>query len=460
MLEILVRSRSDAKAVKAMLEKFYSDWSIDVKTLQGFRSFDKAYEVLVESISSDKFYIVLLGRRDRGLAEELDKVLPPNIAVHVVSAAKVRNMRIEHLAHEFDIARSMFRLAASWRGDKGIFVFGLRMGMGLEDYGFNPAYDPFLGIGDVFHHMLERVLGGSICRNPLLVRRFGGRHDIYCSHVKTAILDIPDEGFKPRGKILSTSFNNIDLEKMVRANIDVLKLYESISISFLKKFRDWADTVIVPWSGGKDSTATLILALRVFPKSRVRAVYVDTGTEFPSTTEYVEEISKKLGVEIVKLYAGIDRGLLVEGKPFPTHTNRWCTERKIKTLEKGISEIASGNTLIITGDRDAESRRRSIRPPVRGSRGEVLVVSPLKLWGATHVQLYHLWRGVPLNPLYLKGFYRIGCYICPALRSWERYIMIHDKDIAEKLKDKILYKEYILLHKPPKNKYLKDKNNT
>jgi len=50
-------------------------------------------------------------------------------------------------------------------------------------------------------------------------------------------------------------------------------------------------------------------------------------------------------------------------------------------------------------------------------------VAPIKMWNVTHTQLYPLQNNIPLNPLYELGFYRLGCYICPALRSWEIMIM-------------------------------------
>ncbi len=48
----------------------------------------------------------------------------------------------------------------------------------MENYEYNPAYDVFLGIGKGFNNMLRKVIGSSICLNPLLVRKFGEVHDI------------------------------------------------------------------------------------------------------------------------------------------------------------------------------------------------------------------------------------------------------------------------------------------
>ncbi|RLG86526.1 MAG: phosphoadenosine phosphosulfate reductase, partial [Thermoprotei archaeon] len=296
-----------------------------------------------------------------------------------------------------------------------------------------------------FSRTLATVIGAELCRNPLLVRRFGGVHDVYCGARRVAILEIPDEGFAPRGKVVGELPGEgcCSLESLIEANRGVINLYEEVSKSFLRSFAVWADTVIVPWSGGKDSTAALLLALEVFPRSRIRVLFSDTGVEFPCTLEYVEEVSKILGVEVHRVYAGVDRGLLEEGLPIPTHDNRWCTGRKIGSVMAGIARLSEGNTLVVTGDRDAESRRRSIRPPVRRVDDRTVIVTPIKMWSGAHVQLYILSKGLRLNPLYERGFYRIGCYICPALRSWELFIMTQDPSIALRLGKLPLYHRFI-----------------
>ncbi len=444
MINIVVRSKRDVDAVKAMLNNFYREWSIKVYSLHGARSFEDVVDALDKIVSPDEFYVILLGREDQNVVDELNRTLPMNATAYTVPRARVRNTRIEHLAHIFDLARSMFRLAVTWDNEIESYVFGLRKGIMLEGYEYNPAYDVFIGIGRGFTKVLEKVLGTSICLNPVLVRKFGGLHDIYCGFYKVAELEVPDNGFKPNGRVIKDSIpKNVDMDSLLKANNEVLRIYEHISKKFLRRFIDWVDTVIVPWSGGKDSTAALLLTLEVFPRSKVKVLFSDTGTEFPWTIEYVEEVSRKLGIEVVKVYAGIDRGLLEEGMPMPTHDNRWCTGRKITSVTLGLSKLSSGNTLIVTGDRDAESRRRSVRPPIRIVDKQTLVATPLKLWSAAHVQLYILWKGLPLNPLYERGFYRIGCYICPALRSWELYIMVNDPLISSKLKDYPLYHEFL-----------------
>lgn len=447
MISIIVRSSKDADAVKAMINRFYKDWNIKVYTLHGARTIDDINYKLKEIISDDKFYLLLLGREEQNIIDELRKNKPDNLAIQVVPRKRVRNTRIEHLAWIFDIGKSIFRLAVGWRNDVEAYVLSQYKGIRLEDYNIDPAYDIFLGIGEEFIYNLEKILGGKTCELPLLVRKYGGEHDIYCGDKKVAILQIPDEGIIPKGKIIRETYDEPNEKNVLEANKQVLSLYEKISIKILEKYREWADTVIVPWSGGKDSTATLLLTLKVFSKNKVKTIYADTGTEFPWTHKYINEIAERLGVEVIRVYAGIDKGILDEGYPMPRHDNRWCTYRKIKAIEETIGKLSDGNILLVKGDRDGESRARSMRPPIYVENENKIVVTPIKFWSAAHIQLYMLLNNIELNPLYYKGFYRIGCYICPALRSWEVYIMMNDPDLRNVLDKYPLYKLFIRIRK-------------
>ena len=53
-------------------------------------------------------------------------------------------------------------------------------------------------------------------------------------------------------------------------------------------------------SGGKDSTATLLLALERFPKDAVIPIFTDTGFESSETYEYLSYLEESLGIEIMR----------------------------------------------------------------------------------------------------------------------------------------------------------------
>ncbi len=185
--------------------------------------------------------------------------------------------------------------------------------------------------------------------------------------------------------------------------------------------RHWA----IAWSGGKDSTATLTLVVRLIEEGRITAparlnvFVVDTRLELPPLWASVLAIIAKLrerpwiDVEIVR--APLDKRFLVymlgRGVPPPNNmTFRWCT-RQIKldpmaaALEARLAGL-DGTVLMITGVRMGESAARDGRivascskdggecgqgwyqqmlPDARGLRGRMATLAPLLHWRVCHV---------------------------------------------------------------------------
>ncbi len=446
MLQIIVRSKRDADAIRAVITRFYPEWDIVVRTLRGFRSPPDVETLIDEYLTRERYRytIVMLGKEDEELSKHLEHRLPPNALVHVVSRAKIRNATLEQLHYEIEVARSKFRLITRWISEYQAYVFR-PSGYGeiLRGLDINPAYDVFIGIGEYFRDHVRRVTGRDVGLNPLIVRKFGGEHYIYSGPKPVLKLKITDLGLTMMYESLSNECVDVDLDAVGKLNEDVLKIHEEIALSQLKAYNGWADVVLVPWSGGKDSTTVLLMASKVFGKRKVRAIFADTGLEFPATEEYISELSKVLGIECVRVKAYIDQGLLRENLPLPTHDNRWCTARKIAAIESYINELKGVNKLIVIGDRDAESEARARRAPVRHEAEDRIVITPIKMWSTAHVQLYLHMNKIPLNKLYEYGFYRIGCYICPSLRSWELSIVLHKREIIRGIRYPELFRKFL-----------------
>jgi 3'-phosphoadenosine 5'-phosphosulfate sulfotransferase (PAPS reductase)/FAD synthetase len=91
--------------------------------------------------------------------------------------------------------------------------------------------------------------------------------------------------------------------------------------------------ILVPVSGGKDSTASLILALNNNPMENIIPVFNDTGWEHPLTYEYLKYLEGRLNIKINRTlgnvtgkYKGLDLPNLIRkmGK-FPFGRGRFCT---------------------------------------------------------------------------------------------------------------------------------------
>lgn len=204
--------------------------------------------------------------------------------------------------------------------------------------------------------------------------------------------------------------------------------------------------IICTFSGGKDSLASL-LWVRENLTTKFTTVFCDTGWESEVTYNYIKEIDKLLGLDLVylksKKYDGMidlaeKRGL------FPSTMRRFCTEElKIRPMIDYLLDDVAESFIVIQGIRSQESAARAKlkkqctlfkdyrepygvdkkgKPRVRTYRQkEVLkfiennadeIMRPVFDWSSQQVVDYITSRGVPMNPLYTKGFKRVGCFPC------------------------------------------------
>ncbi len=251
------------------------------------------------------------------------------------------------------------------------------------------------------------------------------------SHIGPAIRVEPGvyrvKDMAPRGfKLLSET----GLDKLVEYNAAHLKSLEAEAVGFIRRLEPpRGEKIYVSFSGGADSTATLLLAVEAVGASRVVAVYVDTGIEFPETRRYVEKMASRLGVDLVVAEAGDAFWRLLPRFGPPTRDRRWCTAKlKIEPLKRVYERLKP--RVILEGVRAFESMQRSLANVV--SRSPVAPTArrayPIHSWSRLEVQLYLRWKGVEPNPLYDEGLTRIGCVVCPAMHLyelWEVSLRLH-----------------------------------
>lgn len=86
---------------------------------------------------------------------------------------------------------------------------------------------------------------------------------------------------------------------------------------------------VISVSGGKDSTATLLLALNRVPRERLIAIFCDTGHENAITYQYLDDLSRHLGIGIIRLKADFTAEILAK-RQFIAGDQR--TRRKYRTM--------------------------------------------------------------------------------------------------------------------------------
>jgi 3'-phosphoadenosine 5'-phosphosulfate sulfotransferase (PAPS reductase)/FAD synthetase len=215
--------------------------------------------------------------------------------------------------------------------------------------------------------------------------------------------------------------------------------------------------IVVSMSGGKDSTATALLAITeaaTQPGTALRIVFADTGHEHEQTLDYISNyLPQRLGVAIDTVRADfseriagkrdyvlnewpkkgvpaadVERALEVlhpTGVPFldlclwkgrfPSRMALFCTQElkrypldayQFALLEQGY-QVESWQGI----RRDESMNRRNALPEEKMAEGW-LVRRPILEWTADRVVSYVRSCGIDLNPLYSQGMGRVGCMPC------------------------------------------------
>jgi len=407
MFALIARARKDAKALQYINERNYSG-NLKVESLGGGRKSEEVMENLEGILSGPYIPVLLLGEEEKSLMKELLPILKGSgkpFYARLLRTKRVRNMRVDELHAHIEEIKARFRLGIEW---KGTYALNPENPFGIQ---LNPDHDIYLAIGEGFRKAMKSILDVDLGENSLVLRKMMNQ-EVYFSG-PNRVAEVSKKLGSPTEVLWKCPcVEDVSIDSLIEANGPYIEAFAEVSRAFLRQFEN--HDVLVPWSGGKDSTATLILAKETFGK--VTAVYVRMEYEMPLTDEYVEKIARKLGVDLVR----VDVPMPIEKFGMPTHRNRWCTRKKVEALYSVAGEFES--PVLILGDRDGESARRRLKPPVLERKtdfGTFLEVMPIKFWSGFMVQLFILMRGFEPHPLYHEGFYRLGCTVCPSLAEWE-----------------------------------------
>ncbi|BDB13363.1 phosphoadenosine phosphosulfate reductase family protein [Acidithiobacillus ferrooxidans] len=217
---------------------------------------------------------------------------------------------------------------------------------------------------------------------------------------------------------------------------------------------------IISLSGGKDSTATLLVALARLPKSAIQPVFADTGNEHPATYEYLNYLESHLGLPITRLTPDFSRQIaekrrfiamdrrtgrdkrgaklrwsnrrkreaLAELRPsgnpfldlcmlkgmFPSNRSRFCTDYlKKQVFVSFVDDMAQSGQRVVVWQgirRDESDKRKNARLFERVGPG-FYYFRPLIHWTTAGVFRFLDEKGVRPNPLY-ASLGRVGCAPC------------------------------------------------
>ena len=213
------------------------------------------------------------------------------------------------------------------------------------------------------------------------------------------------------------------------------------SINILEQLYDKNRRWVITYSGGKDSTALVVLSLymkTLHPDIDLNITYSDTMMEIPQMSvvaySFLKVIEKRYPAQVKIVYPEIDDTYWVRmigrGYPPPGPRFRWCTPKiKIKPSRK----LHEDNGLFITGLRMGESQQRDIRLKsscLNGGANEcgsdvwvnqkgIDVAAPIIHWTAEEVWYFLMIPGRKAIPetqlvvdLYGNTAMRFGCWMC------------------------------------------------
>lgn len=220
--------------------------------------------------------------------------------------------------------------------------------------------------------------------------------------------------------------------------------------------------IIVSFSGGKDSQACLIQAAQKYGADKIEAIFCDTGWEHPDTYAHIQTVCEQMKVKLITLKSEYDFvSLAIKKKRFPSTNARFCTsELKMKPMIDYVLSLQE-SCIIIQGIRAKESSARAAmasecmyfksyfeankkgnKETYRGKevrtwceKYDASVIRPIFTWTAQDVIDCILADGQQPNPLYRRGFSRVGCYPCIMCRQSEVRELIKDESMKQRLLD-------------------------
>ena len=149
----------------------------------------------------------------------------------------------------------------------------------------------------------------------------------------------------------------------------------------------------------------------------VPVIFLETGYHFKETLEYRDRMAREWNLNLKNVSAEMTVaeqeskfGILNQTAP-----DRCCGIRKVEPLFRSLA----GHDVWVTGLRREQSKSRANLQTEEDFKlpGEQLIrkLSPLADWTTRDVWHYAEKHGIPLLPLYEKGYTSIGCEPCTSL---------------------------------------------
>jgi phosphoadenosine phosphosulfate reductase len=161
-------------------------------------------------------------------------------------------------------------------------------------------------------------------------------------------------------------------------------------------------------SFGAESAVLLHIASMVEPNLPV--IFIDTDKHFAQTTDYVEELSKRLELKDLRIVKPHPDEVKLEdpkGDLWQRDPDACCTLRKVRPNEEALKSFDAW----ISGRKRHHGGIRAQLPIVEHD-GIHFKVNPLAAWTPHEIAGYAKAQNLPPHPLVAQGYPSIGCWPC------------------------------------------------
>jgi adenylyl-sulfate kinase len=197
--------------------------------------------------------------------------------------------------------------------------------------------------------------------------------------------------------------------------LDNFSRFEAASASDILSWAidTFGDSFAIATSFQQEGMVILDLASRL--SAAVRVFTLDTGRLPDETYRMMETVRQRYGIpveiifpereDVEHLVAFHGPNLFYSSVPA---RQRCCDVRKVRPLERKLETLKAWATGL---RRDQAETRAAIPKVERGPTGR-MKICPLADWSAAAVEQYIAQHGVPVHPLYARGYTSIGCAPC------------------------------------------------
>ncbi len=220
------------------------------------------------------------------------------------------------------------------------------------------------------------------------------------------------------------AFFNVNIAQFIEANKARLNYIVDEAYSFVQYAAKGYphESIVISFSGGKDSTVTADLTSRALSDASLVHIFGNTTLEFPLTLEYAQRFRSRNPRAIFKTAINKDQDFykVCDDIGPPARMLRWCCSMfKTGPITRVLNSMyRDKDILTFYGIRKCESVSRSKYNRIEDNAESVKiqkqkVASPIFLWKDIDIWLYILGEELDFNEAYRLGYDRVGCWCCP-----------------------------------------------